>query len=151
MCPELRPQRGFGAPLAIFVIVAGAALAGAIMTLSGTQQTGVALDILGARAYQTARAGLEWGVHHVLRAGGTDCTGIESGGAGTSFSPGGALAEFRVTVRCTESVHTEANVIVNMYALSATACNLPAGSCPAATPPAPTYVERQLRVTVGSN
>lgn len=150
-----RPQgRGFAAPIAVFVIVLGAAMAAAIALLSGTQQTGSALDVLGVRAYQTARAGLEWGVHHVLRAGGLDCAGIDNldgAGLGASFSPGGALAEFRVTVRCVESAHTEASVSVNMYAITATACNVAAGACPSAAPGALTYVERQLRVTVGSN
>lgn len=152
MCP--REERGFAAPLAVFIIVLGLALAGAIAMLSGTQQSGVVLDVQGVRAYQAARAGLEWGVHHVLRAGGLDCAGIESGGAGTSFSPGGGLGEFVVTVRCTESAHTEGSAAIVTYALGANACNAPtAGACPnsdAGGPATTAYAEREIRATVGS-
>jgi MSHA biogenesis protein MshP len=158
MCPEPRRETGFAAPLAVFVIILGAVLAGAIAMVSGTQQSGTALDILGTRAYQASRAGLEWGVHHVLRAGGLDCTGINDGdgaGNGTSFSPGGGLADFRVTVRCTSSAHTEGTTAVVMYALSAAACNLPTAGppsvCPNPAPGSPSYAERELRATVGSN
>ena len=146
MCPS-HGQHGFAAPVAAFVIVLGLVLAGAMALVSSTQQTGSALDIQGARAYQTARAGIEWGIHHVLRAGGLDCAGIN----GNNFSPGGALAGFSVTVLCTESSHTEAGGAVNMYQITATACSLAAGPCPGPTPGGVGYVERQLRVSVGSN
>jgi MSHA biogenesis protein MshP len=146
---------GFAAPLAVFIIVLGMVMAGAIAMLSGTQQAGSALDVQGARAYQAARAGLEWGVHHVLRAAGEDCISIENAGNGTSFSPGGGLADFRVTLRCTATAHTEGSSTLTMYALTANACNVPtagpANACPNPAPGMPTYVERELRVTVGSD
>ncbi len=147
-------SKGFAAPLAVFIIVLGLVMAGAIAMLSGTQQAGSALDVQGARAYQAARAGLEWGMHHVLRAAGQDCTSIENGGNGTSFSPGGGLAEFTVTLRCSETTHTEGSATLTMYALTANACNSPTvgppSICPNPGPGSPTYAERELRVTLGS-
>jgi MSHA biogenesis protein MshP len=138
--------RGFAAPLAVFIIVMGLALAGAVAMLSGTQQAGIAVDVQGARAYQAARAGLEWGVHHVLRAGGEDCASID----GDTFSPGGGLSDFRVTLSCTQSTHTGGTAAITMYAIAANACTVAAGNCPLTTPASPGYAERELRVTVGS-
>ena len=153
-----RASRGFAAPLAVFIIVLGAALAGGLAMLAGTQQSGIALDVQGVRAYQTARAGLEWSAHHVLRSAGLDCAGIQNPdplNQGTTFTPGGGLADFRVTVRCSESAHTEASGTIVMYELTANACNIPRTDvppvrCPNPNPGSPTYVERELRVTVGS-
>lgn len=153
MCPDRRKNRGFAAMMALVLLALLAVLASALVFLSSTQQMGFALDIQGGRAYQAARAGLEWGVHHVLRVGGTDCAGIESGGAGTTFAYAGDLAGYFVTVRCGETTHDEAGATLSMYQVAATGCNqLAAGICdPAASPTLPTYVERQLRVVVGSN
>ena len=61
----MRPERqfGFAIPTAIFLIVALAALGGFIVTVSTQQQIGSALDVTGARVYQAARAGTEWGLY----------------------------------------------------------------------------------------
>jgi MSHA biogenesis protein MshP len=146
-----RSQRGIGAIFLIAILVMISAFAGAVGLLSQSQHTGSALDLLGAKAYQSARAGLEWGIHRVLRGSSADCTAIESGGAGTTFLFAGDLAGFQVTVNCAFSTHTEVATTVTMYALNATGCNLTAGSCLGVTPSTPFYVERQLRVTVGTN
>lgn len=153
MSPSPTLCRGFAAPLAVFIILLGLALAGGLAMLSGTQQSGIALDIQGVRAYQAARAGLEWGMHRVLRAGPPACAGVGPGGTST-FSPGGGLGDFQVTVTCIQSTHTEGGNSLTVHALIANACNVPtAGSCPNTSPGGPGtpgYVERELRVTVGS-
>ncbi|HEY6280567.1 MAG TPA: hypothetical protein VIW72_02070 [Burkholderiales bacterium] len=64
-------QSGFLLVTAIFLLVILAALGAFILTISGTQQTGSALDVQGSRAYQAARAGIEWGSYQVLNAGAT--------------------------------------------------------------------------------
>lgn len=58
------PRRAGGAGLvtAIFLLVVLAGLAVALVTLFGTQRQSAALDEQGARAYQAARAGIEWGL-----------------------------------------------------------------------------------------
>jgi MSHA biogenesis protein MshP len=147
MFPEPRKVRGFGVPLAIFILVGAAVLTAAIVLLSATQQVSSAIDLQGAQAQQTARAGLEWGIHHALRIG--DCATVNNSGAGTTFSPG-IPASFRVTVHCTSSAHTEAGVAVTMYEVTANACNI-AATCPGPAPSTAIYVERELRVVVGSN
>jgi MSHA biogenesis protein MshP len=71
----VRRHGGFAIASAIFILVALAALAAAISLLSTRSGTGHAQDILGSRAYQAARAGLEWGAYQVLDPLDTTATG----------------------------------------------------------------------------
>jgi MSHA biogenesis protein MshP len=61
-----RRSCGFAMASAVFILVALAALAAAITLLTTRTGTGQALDIIGSRAYQAARTGLEWGAYQVL-------------------------------------------------------------------------------------
>ena len=58
-------MQGFAIVTAIFILVVLAALGAFIVSISTNQQTSAALDIQGVRAYQAARAGVEWGVYQV--------------------------------------------------------------------------------------
>ena len=62
-----RPPRGFGIVTAVFLLVVLAGLGAALVNLSTVQHTASALDVQGARAYQAARAGIEWGLYRQLR------------------------------------------------------------------------------------
>ena len=55
--PLASAQRGFSLISAIFLLVVIAALGTFAVTLSTSQQQSAALDVLGSRAYQAARAG----------------------------------------------------------------------------------------------
>jgi MSHA biogenesis protein MshP len=137
-----RRARGFAMPVVIAIVVVFATIMGtALVTISSAQHVGFGLDLQGVRAYYAARAGLEWGMYHVLRPGFGGCAGIDN----KSVVFGGNLAGFRATLRCFPSLHQEGGATVNMYAITATACN--AGACLPANPPAG-YVERQLRASV---
>ena len=131
----------------VIAILSAIAIFGASAVLvSTTQHAGAALDLEGAKAYHAARGGLEWGVYHVLRPGFGGCAGIHN----KVVAYAGNLASYRVTLGCTSSVHEEGAASVTMYAITATACN--DSACPTASaPPPPFYVERQLRVAIGSN
>jgi MSHA biogenesis protein MshP len=129
-CP--RP-RGFALPTAIFLLVILAALGAFILTISSSQQMGSALDMQGARAYQAARAGIEWGLFQSLHNG--------SCAAGSLTFPGTALSDFTAAVACTPSTATELVDTVTLHSITATACNQP--PCPNGTP-GTNYVERQL-------
>jgi MSHA biogenesis protein MshP len=119
----------------------------ALIVVSSTEHVGFALDIQGVRAYHAARAGLEWGAYHVLRTGYGGCGGIN----GKQVVYAGNLSGFRAVLSCTSTTHDEGGTTLTMYAITSTACN-DAAACPtAATPPPATYVERQLRLTLGSN
>ncbi|MCO5098027.1 MAG: hypothetical protein M9884_11245 [Rhodocyclaceae bacterium] len=62
-------QRGFSIVTAIFLIVILAALGAFAVSMFRVQQTTAAYDELGARGYQAAQAGIEWGAWQALRTG----------------------------------------------------------------------------------
>lgn len=136
----MKPLRGFAIVSAIFILVVLAALGAFIVHVSTGQQVGVALDVQGARAYQAARAGIEWGLYRQLRDGA--CAGA------ASFSPTApTLAEFTVTVVCTATADPGGFGGPTIYTITATACSQPdAGACPNLVSPGPLYVERSLSV-----
>lgn len=128
---------GFALPSAIFLLVILAALGAFILSVSTSQHIGAALDVQGARAYQAARAGIQWGLFRSARNG--TCASTTLGFAGTG------LAEFTTSVSCAPHSANEAGATVNVDQIIATACNQP--PCPSASPGV-NYVERQLTVTV---
>jgi len=138
-----RSARGFSAVSAVIVLVMLAVFGTALVTTSVTQQSGAALDLLSPKAYQAARAGVEYGLHRAL-VGGT-CAATDS----ITFI--GDLAGFRADITCSSTSHTEATATpMTVFHVVATGCNDAAG-CPAATPAGPHYVERQLRASAASN
>jgi MSHA biogenesis protein MshP len=133
----MRRARGFALILALFLIVSLAAIGAYLLTVSNVQVEAGVMDEQGARAYQAARAGIEWGAYQVLR--NSTCP------APTSFALPGDLAGFRAEVTCVVyGPETEGADPVSAYRITATGCN--AAACPGAA--VPTYVERQLQLTV---
>jgi MSHA biogenesis protein MshP len=143
---------GFAAIAAIFILVVLAGLGAVLATLSSAQQRASVFDLQGVQAYQAARAGIEFGAFRTLNTGGlvaaNDCTPAINGVANTSTSF--ALNGLTVNVSCTGTTHAEVvtTTLINVYNITATACNRALG-CPGAADA--TYFERQLRVTVGTN
>lgn len=143
--------RGFTLVSALFVLVVLAALGATLAQVSLRQQLGSASEIEAARAFQAARAGLEWGAFQALRnpappAAAPACFGT------TSFAPAG-LTGFTVTVSCTRTPASgtlaDGATALAFFQLVANACNAPSGgACPGSGTPQPTYVERQLVRTV---
>ena len=131
---------GFAIVSAIFILVVLAALGAFIVNISANQQVGSALDVQGVRAYQAARAGIEWGLHRQLQGG--SCVGA------TSFSPAAStLSDFTVTVICTPTPDPGVFGGPTIYSITATACNQPnAGACPNTATANSFYVERRLEV-----
>lgn len=135
-------QSGFAIVTAIFIIVALAALAAAIVSLVRTEQTGSILDTEGTRAYQAARSGVEWGAYNSMR--NNTCTPT------TPVAFGSTLGAYIATVTCTRTAHNEGGTAVNIDTIVATACNQPAaGNCPNPAPGAG-YAERQISIMVGN-
>ncbi|HXF66698.1 MAG TPA: agglutinin biogenesis protein MshP [Burkholderiales bacterium] len=128
------------------------ALLGAfIVSVTGLQQAGHQLDVQGVRAYQAARAGIEWGAYQVLDPNNTlnpaACSPLVMPGCPASPTDltglAGSLAPFTTRVTCTLAADTtEGNRSVRVFEIVATACNQP--PCPNLKPD-PGYVERQLR------
>lgn len=132
-------QRGMGIVTAVFLITVLALLGAFVVSVSGFQQKSSQLDIQGARAYQVARAGVEWGAYQSLR--NNSCAGT------TLTFPGTTLAGFTTTVTCSRTSHTELTTTVTMDQITATACNSP--PCPNPAPAIADYLERQITITVG--
>lgn len=129
-------QRGMALPTALFLLVIMASLSLYLMRISTLQQAGSAQDFLSARAFQAARAGMEWAAYHTQR----NATCKSSSG----FSPGANLAEFTVSVSAIATSHSEAGSSVRLCEVTVTACNQPQGGVCPGTSGAPYYAERQL-------
>jgi len=80
----MRRLHGFAILSAIFILVVLAALGAFILNVSTNQQIGSALDVQGVRAYQAARAGIEWGLYQVESTG-ANLPGPEPGAYNFSY------------------------------------------------------------------
>lgn len=136
-------QRGVSIISAVFLLILFAALAVYMLWMTSAQHRGFAQDVQGARAYQAARAGVEWGLYQLQRSASCD-----AGPSHLTFA-GSGLADFTASVSCTPSASTnELGVVVQVYQISSTACNEPvAGSCAAIAAGTNAYVERQIQVS----
>lgn len=133
-----RREAGVGLVTAIFLLVVLAGLGVAMVSLYTSQQTAAALDVQGARAYQAARAGLEWGMFQQMRRGSCAAETKLAMPAGTS------LTGFTVVVTCTQ----QAAAPQPLFLITASACNVPdaGGGCGVSN--SPESVRRQLEVQI---
>ncbi len=143
---RLRRSAGIGIVTAIFLLVVLAGLGVAAVRIFNAQQAGSSLDLDGARAYQAARAGIEWGLYQQLR--NNSC-------ASTSFAMplDSNLGNFTVTVTCSaivgpsDAAGSSANT--TRWRIVSVACNQPVGgSCGDDTGSSPDFVRRRLEVQV---
>jgi MSHA biogenesis protein MshP len=134
-----RNVRGFALVLAVFLIVSLAAIGAYLVTVANVQVESSTKDELGARAYQAARAGLEWGAYRVLRD--LNCA---PGPVVIAFGTP-QLTGFQAEVTCEDfGPETEGGGTVNTFRIVSTGCNLN----PCSGAPGPVYVNRQLQLTV---
>ncbi|PKO29741.1 MAG: MSHA biogenesis protein MshP [Betaproteobacteria bacterium HGW-Betaproteobacteria-7] len=144
-------QQGFGAIMAIVVLVILAALSAAMLRFGTVQQLTSAQDVLSARAWAAAGAGTEWGLHRALKGNWCD------GAAVNQTLDLTAETGFRVRVACSSRQFNEGEsapgvaATVRVYRIDAVACN-GAANCPddvMATSPG--YVERRRQVVASTN
>ncbi len=136
--------RGFSLVTAIFLLVVLASLGAMMATFFTAQQQSSALDVLGARAYQASRAGIEWGAFQVVQ------SGVAGGAFANACQPGpttqalpalaGTLAGFSVSVNCSATSAVEAAATLWVYNVTSTATRGAAGSAD--------YVERQMQAAI---
>lgn len=139
-----RPRRchGVGLVTAIFLLVVLAGLAVAMVALSTSQQASSTLDEQGARAYQAARAGIEWGLYQRLQKGWV-CPAKQT----IALPSDSSLAGFSVTVRC-DKRGSDTDPL-QRFVLTAEACNLTdGGECPNSSTDSLDYVSRKLEVQI---
>jgi MSHA biogenesis protein MshP len=130
-------QSGVGLVTAIFLLVVLAGLSVAMVSLFTSQQASADLDLQGARAYQAARAGIEWGLYQRMRNG--SCNYSDSS---VDMSNGGSLSGFRVFVSCTQP---STNAMAPTTIVSV-ACNILDGVGKCGPVPNPESVRRTLEV-----
>lgn len=123
---------GFAMVSAIFLLVILAALGAFMLTFSTVQHTTATTDIQGSRAYQAARAGIEWAAYQVLDPAGATvvapanpawpnfpaCPGAFPAAAGFA---GTNLAGFGVVVDCAFTDHAEGSMSIRVYQLTSSA------------------------------
>jgi MSHA biogenesis protein MshP len=150
----IRKSGGVALVTAIFLLVVLAGLGVAVVSLTTSQQSSATQDEQGARAYQAAKAGLEWALYIQLERGrapnvtnALGCPVIRSFGLSAP-----TLAAYTVTVQCTQpegGYHTPAppelvDPTAGGIRITVTACNQPANNaCPNPTP-GPDYVQRVI-------
>lgn len=112
---------GVGLVTAIFLLVVLAGLGAAMVTIFSSQQISSGLDAQGARAYQAARAGIEWGVYQALH--NSSCN--ETGPVAVAMPPNTSLSDFTVSVTCTK-IGDASDPLVR-YIIKSAACWEPGG------------------------
>lgn len=131
-----RDASGFVLPTAIFLLVILASLAAYMVSLSRTSHISSALDVQGGRAYQAARAGIEWAAWQVAQNPTPLCTAAPT----TLDFPPGMLASFTVIVSCVPfGPYTDGADPVTVYQVTSTATSGVAGSVD--------YVERKIQAS----
>ena len=143
-------QRGFSLVTAIFLLVVLGGLGTMMVTFFVAQQQSSTQDMLGSRAYQASRAGIEWAAYNVasqpagtLWAGCatyTAPTALFVAGTGTALT--GTLSPFTVTLTCSSVSTVEGASTIYVYDLAASAVS---GGAPGNTD----YVERVINVKMG--
>jgi len=133
----MRREQGFSLVAAMFVMIVVALVVIAMARLSTTSSGSLSLSLQQARAYQAARAGLEWGIRRAVKGG--VCT------SDTSLTLDGMLGEFSgVLVRCVSTAYParENGKTVTMFSIDVTAQN--------AVAPAdrPDYAYRRLHARI---
>lgn len=147
-------QHGFSLITAIFLLVVLSLLGAMMVTFFTAQQQSSTLDVLGSRAYQAARAGIEWSAFQITQSQvvspsmvfATDClVGTSSVPVTPSTQPtlaGTPLSSFSLVVSCGA---TSSVAGTNVYNIIATASGVNG-----AMPGSADYVERVMQATIAS-
>jgi MSHA biogenesis protein MshP len=131
---NIRRQQGFSLVAVIFLVTVLALGVVFIQRISNVSVATTTLAMQGARAWQAAQAGAEWGIYNVINGG---CPAASS-----SFSLSEqSLSGFNITVNCTTRDYTEVGTTVTMYYLDVLAESGSLGT-------SPNYVSRKITLTV---
>ena len=145
-------SRGFAFIAALFLLVVLGAFVAFIVSISMNTQTSGALAVQGARAYEAARAGIEWATYQILdprtAINGAITTPPDCFASPSSPTLPGDLGQFSLTVSCARypantaspNYYEEASLRVAVYDVIATATQ--------GNPGAADYVERQIQVRI---
>lgn len=140
---SVKVQRGFSLITAIFLLVVLGTLGTLMVTFFAAQQQSSALDVMGSRAYQAARAGVEWAAYQVSTSPANASAPVGCATIFNSGTLGGTLAPFAVNVTCTPPISAvEGASTIWVYDITSTATYGGAAGNP-------DYVERVISVKIG--
>ena len=128
-----RETAGFGLVASMFLLVVVSMMGAVMLRMVGVEGATASLSLRGARAFQAARSGIEWGTYQVMTLGacppGTTLTITEGG-----------LAGFSVVVSCASSQHLDSASTTTNFLITSTATAGAFGTRD--------YVSRRVRGTV---
>lgn len=148
------PARGFSLVSAIFLLVILAALGVFMLSISTMQQTTSTQDLQGSKAYQAAKAGIEWGAYQIMTPENNSLPpapvlarfSCPTPPAAPTTTPlpalGGALTGFTVNVACSASDFVEGGNTIRVYQLTSTATF--------GTAPATSFVSRSMTASINT-
>jgi len=122
-------ERGFGLVAAMFLIIIIAVVIATMARLAVTQNATTSLAIQQARAYQIARAGLEYGIARVL-----------ADASCSDFTLDGFAVQMNCPPPSSVLLEEEGNITPSFHTIEATATF--------ATPASPDYAYRKLTAVV---
>jgi MSHA biogenesis protein MshP len=136
---------------ALFLLVVLGAFIAFVVSISMNAQTSGALAVQGARAYEAARAGVEWATYQILdprhAINGSISTPPACFASPSTPTLPGDLGQFSLTVTCNRypdntasSYYEETSLRVAVYEVISTASQ--------GTPGAADYIERQIQVRI---
>jgi MSHA biogenesis protein MshP len=137
-----RFQHGFSIITAIFLLVVLSFLGIAMVSLSTSQHQSEAMDVMGSRAYQAARAGIDWMAFYVVNSASNAAAAVPECVATNLGTLGGTLAPFAVNVSCSAASHVEGAATIWIYDVTATAQTGGVAGDPG-------FVERVISVKMG--
>jgi MSHA biogenesis protein MshP len=130
-------NKGFLLPAAIFILVILAGLGAYALNITSVQQATSTQDVQGSRAYQAARAGVEWAAYQVLAPGTTTLANCPTSPSTLSID------NFTVTITCTryaDYFEQGTDHTIAMYDIVSTASFGTTGTL--------NYINRQVQLTL---
>lgn len=109
----MRTQQGFSIVAAIFILVVLGLLGGYMVSLSAVQMNTASFSLQGARAYQAARAGIEWAIARIGNGG--VCSDINAQSAMTFTG----INDFTVSLSCSSQAYSEGDQNLVFYSIDA--------------------------------
>lgn len=96
----VKRMRGFSLVAAVFILVVLAALGAFMVTIGEVERATTVGAAQGARAYQAAQAGIEWGIYGALNNRAATCGGAPSTPTTNTIAAAAGLNGFTVDVVC---------------------------------------------------
>ena len=140
---HLNNQRGFSLVSAIFLLIVLAALGAYMVTIGGTNRATSSAALQGARAYQAARAGINWSVYLINNipqaTARPNCDNIINSNSFTLNVAG--LNNFTVNTLCAHTDHSQqGSDNVTVYTIISIATSGTYGN--------PDFIQRRISATI---